>query len=331
MTCSSSSYRLVLEYALQGGILKINGVVSMIDEIAAVATQGLEKIYPNGTRALRGVDFRVERDDFIVILGSSGAGKSTLLRCMNRLLEPTHGKVSLNGQDITHVSGRKLRLVRERVGMIFQQFNLVPRLTVLENVLAGRLVHCVNPVWHAFSLMRTFPRTEKDFAFECLRKVHIEELAYHRANTLSGGQQQRVAIARALAQEPLVFLADEPVASLDPASADIVMEILKEIQETNGIPVIVNLHQIELAERFAERVMGMADGHIVFDGSRDQLTPEITERIYGMAVDRRTGRAAERRKAARSIRGAARQMPNMVEDGKPEPIDRKRKEVLSIA
>ncbi|MFW6152522.1 MAG: phosphonate ABC transporter ATP-binding protein [Verrucomicrobiota bacterium] len=292
-------------------------------EMPAIALQGLEKIYPNGTRALRGVDFKVKQDDFIVILGVSGAGKSTLLRCMNRLLEPTHGKVSLNGEDITHVSGRKLRLVRERVGMIFQQFNLVPRLTVLENVLAGRLIHCANPVWHGLSLLRAFPRKEKDIAFDCLRKVHIEELAFQRANTLSGGQQQRVAIARALAQEPLVFLADEPVASLDPASADIVMEILKEIQETSAIPVIVNLHQIELAERFAERIMGMANGQVVFDGTRERLSPEIIEQIYGIMVDRRKCRAAGRRKIAQSAVLTAHATEGEIINENPEPAGRK--------
>ena len=181
------------------------------------------------------------------------------------------------------------------MGMIFQQFNLVGRLSVLDNVLAGRLTHCRNVFWHTTSLFRMFPRREKEVAFECLKAVRIEHLAYQRADTLSGGQMQRVAIARALAQEPYVFLADEPVASLDPASAEIVMETLQDIQETKHIPVLVNLHQIGLAERYAKRLFGMSDGEMVFEGRDNALTPEVIERIYGVEVDPRTGRPKGRR------------------------------------
>jgi phosphonate transport system ATP-binding protein len=256
---------------------------------STLSTRRLSKVYPNGTRAITNIDFGVKRDDMVVILGPSGAGKSTLLRCLNRLLSPTEGHIELNGEDITHVSGSRLRRVREHVGMIFQQFNLVRRLTVLENVLAGRLPHCHNPMTRGLSLMRIFSRHEKDFAFECLRKVGIETLAYQRADTLSGGQQQRVAIARALAQEPLVFLADEPVASLDVASSHTVMEILADIHENSKIPVVVNLHQIELGCHYGKRIVGMARGHIVFDGPPDDLSQTEIERIYGIQVDRRTG------------------------------------------
>jgi phosphonate transport system ATP-binding protein len=257
----------------------------------SIATHSLRKVYPNGTCAVDDVTFSVGHDEMAIVLGPSGAGKSTLLRCMNRLLEPTSGRIELNGDDITHLrGGSRLQEVRKRVGMIFQQFNLVPRLTVLDNVIAGRLPHCGNPFWHGMSLLRVFPRQERDVAFECLRKVRIENLAYQRADTLSGGQQQRVAIARTLAQEPDVFLADEPVASLDPASAEIVMETLQEIQEVQTIPVIVNLHQIELAERYATRILGMANSKIVFDGGSSDLTPQVIEKIYGVEVDRKTGR-----------------------------------------
>ncbi len=256
----------------------------------SIATERLTKVYPNGTCAVKDVSFSVESEDLLIILGPSGAGKSTLLRCLNRLLEPTSGRIVLNGNDITHVGGMRLQDVRKRVGIIFQQFNLVGRLSVLENVLAGRLTHCGNVFWHTTSLFRMFPKREKEFAFECLKKVRIEALAYQRADTLSGGQMQRVAIARALAQEPYVFLADEPVASLDPASAEIVMETLQDIQETQHIPVIVNLHQIGLAERYAKRLFGMANAEMVFEGGSNALTPEAIERIYGVAVDPKTGR-----------------------------------------
>ena len=253
----------------------------------SIKTRQLTKIYPNGTCAVNNVSFSVSSDEMTIILGPSGAGKSTLLRCLNRLVEPTSGHIELNGKDITHFSGGfKLQKVRKRVGMIFQQFNLVRRLTVLENVLAGRLSHCRNILWRLASLSKTFSEPEKDIAFECLKKVRIEHLAFQRADTLSGGQQQRVAIARTLAQEPYVFLADEPVASLDPASSEIVMDILQEINETQKIPVIVNLHQIELAERYATRLVGMFEGRFVFDGSASDLSSDVVEKIYGMQVNR---------------------------------------------
>jgi phosphonate transport system ATP-binding protein len=256
----------------------------------SIVTDKLTKVYPNGTCAVRDVSLTVKSDDLLIILGPSGAGKSTLLRCLNRLLEPTSGQVKLNDWDITHVGGFRLQEVRKRVGMIFQQFNLVHRLSVLENVLAGRLTHCPNLFWHGLSLLKIFPKQEKEIAFECLKKVKIEHLAYQRADTLSGGQQQRVAIARALTQEPYVFLADEPVASLDPASAEIVMETLQDIHETQKIPVIVNLHQIGMAKQYAKRLFGMANGRIVFSGKSTDLDAQAIETIYDVEVDERTGR-----------------------------------------
>jgi phosphonate transport system ATP-binding protein len=262
-----------------------------------IKTRHLTKIYPNGTCAVNNVSFDVCSDEMTIILGPSGAGKSTLLRCLNRLVEPTSGHIELNGKDITHFNGGfGLQEVRKRVGMIFQQFNLVRRLTVLENVLSGRLSHCRNIFWRLASLSKMFSKPEKDFAFECLKKVRIEHLAFQRADTLSGGQQQRVAIARTLAQEPYVFLADEPVASLDPASSEIVMDTLQEIHETQKIPVIINLHQIELAERYATRLVGMAEGRLVFDGSGSDLSSDIVEKIYGMQVNR-TANYRSRRQA----------------------------------
>lgn len=255
-----------------------------------IAADCMTKIYPNGTCAVREVSLTVKSNELLIILGPSGAGKSTLLRCMNRLLEPTSGRVRLNDWDITHVGGFRLQEVRRRVGMIFQQFNLVNRLSVLENVLAGRLTHCRNLLWHGLSLVKAFPRQEKELAFECLKKVRIEHLAYQRADTLSGGQQQRVAIARTLAQEPYVFLADEPVASLDPASAEIVMDTLQDIQESQKIPVIINLHQIGLARQYAKRLFGMADGRIVFSGTCSDLDSEAIKTIYDVELDEGSGR-----------------------------------------
>jgi len=215
------------------------------------------------------------------MIGSSGAGKSTFLRCLNRLTMPSEGTIQLYGNDITYVGGARLKQVRQRVGMIFQQFNLVPRLSALDNVLAGRLRFNRSPLRYGLSILRLFPKSEKEIAFECLRSVGVEHLAFQRADTLSGGQQQRVAIARTLAQEPNVFLADEPIASLDPYSAEKVMEILLEINQTHNIPVIVSVHHINFALRYGKRVIGLANGEIVLDGSGKDLTPETTAWIYG--------------------------------------------------
>lgn len=253
-----------------------------------IRTRGLGKTYPNGTRALKNVSFTLQNDEFVSIIGSSGAGKSTFLRCLNRLITPTKGTIELDGDDITYGNGAGLRQVRQCVGMIFQQFNLVPRLSVLNNVLAGRLRFNRTPLRYGSSILRLFTRPEKDIAFECLKKVGIEHLAFQRADTLSGGQQQRVAIARTLAQEPKVFLADEPIASLDPHSAEKVMEILLKINQSQNIPVIVNLHHIDFALRYGKRVIGMANGEMVFDGSGKDLTPETTSWIYERRDDRKT-------------------------------------------
>lgn len=255
---------------------------------SAINIHSLTKIFPNGTKALDNASLEIKDDDFLIILGPSGAGKSTLLRCLNRLVEPTAGHIILHGNDITHLHGTQLRDVRGRVGMIFQQFNLVRRMTVLENVLAGRLRFCrplKTPLRFLGSLCKHFPGHEKEFAFECLRKVGIETLAFQRADTLSGGQQQRVAIARSLAQEPEVFLADEPIASLDPASAEKVMDTLVNIHESQKIPVIINLHHIDLAERYAKKIVGMKNGRIVYEKNSSHLTRDTIRLIYGDKID----------------------------------------------
>ncbi len=263
----------------------------------AIEARRLCKTYPNGTRALTDVNLRLCDSEFIVVLGPSGAGKSTLLRCMNRLVEPTGGQIHFMGRDVTHVSGRDLRRIRMHVGMIFQQFNLVRRLTVLENVLAGRLPHARGLLRQGLSLLRVFSLAERELAFQCLRKVHIEKLAFQRADTLSGGQQQRVAIARTLAQEPKLILADEPVASLDPASSEIVMQTLMDIHTTQSIPVVVNLHQIEPGQRYGMRIIGMREGRICFLGTAEERDEETLRTIYGRELDSGLGKTKRMRQA----------------------------------
>lgn len=241
----------------------------------------LTKIYPGDVKAVDNISFSVQKGEMVAILGPSGAGKSTLLRCMNRLINATDGEVLVNGQDITQRRGKALRRLRSDVGMIFQQFNLVPRLTVFENVLAGRLSHIVNPFWFTASVFRMFNETTKQLAYDALKKVGIEHLAAKRADSLSGGQQQRVAIARTLAQEPEVVLADEPVASLDPASSQRVLGILRKISDTRNLPVIVNLHQVDLAQQYATRIIGIQEGSLVYNGPVKDFSMEIAKTIYG--------------------------------------------------
>lgn len=245
-------------------------------EIAtALSVRDLTKTYGSSIHALRGISMEVKEGEFLVILGPSGAGKSTLLRCLNRLVEPTSGNILYDGKDIT---GRKvdLRALRQEFGMVFQQFNLVKRLSVLTNVLTGRLGY--RSTWR--SLFYNFSKDDKKIAIESLARVNMEHKAFQRADTLSGGEQQRVAIARALAQQPSIILADEPVASLDPKIARQVLSYLKQVTHELGITVICNLHQVEYTREFAERIVGMSRGKVVFEGTSDQLTDEILHRIY---------------------------------------------------
>ncbi|MBL0715505.1 MAG: phosphonate ABC transporter ATP-binding protein [Desulfosarcina sp.] len=261
-----------------------------VDAACVIEVENISKTYPNGTRALRDVSMAVDGSDFIAIIGSSGAGKSTFLRCINRLIRPTSGTLRLLGEDVTNVNGRGLRQVRRRMGMIFQQFHLVRRLSVMENVLVGRLrFNAASPLRYGYSILRKFPKSEREVAFDCLKQVGIGELAFQRADTLSGGQQQRVAIARALAQEPEVFLADEPIASLDPRSAETVMGILQDIQECKKIPVLVNLHHIDFARRYGKRIIGMKDGTTVFEGKAQDLNENVISEIYGPKHEEEAG------------------------------------------
>jgi phosphonate transport system ATP-binding protein len=225
--------------------------------------------------AVNDVSFNVGRGEFVVVLGPSGAGKSTLMRCINRLAVPTSGHVYLNGREVTG-DRRALQKVRQEIGMVFQQFNLVLRLSVLMNVLSGRLSY--RSAWR--SLFYSFTREDRMIALECLEMVALGHKAFQRADTLSGGEQQRVGIARALAQRPKVILADEPVASLDPKIARQVLGYLKDISLRLNISVICNLHQIDFARQYAQRIVGLAHGKLVFNGNVDQLTEEVIERIY---------------------------------------------------
>ena len=231
------------------------------------------KRFPGGQEALKDISTAIEPGSFTVILGPSGAGKSTLLRLINGLEPLTAGTVKVAGNALER---RKLRAMRAQVGMVFQQFNLVPRLSVMTNALTGRLAY---RSWMG-SVLHLFRREDLDIAHEALARVGLAEKAWCRADQLSGGQQQRVGIARALAQQPKVILADEPVASLDPVSSEEIMALLKGICDRDGITLLVNLHQVELARRFADRVIGLNRGRLVFEGSPQELSRDVLETIY---------------------------------------------------
>ncbi len=238
---------------------------------------GLRVVLPPSTAALDGVDLTVRPGEFVVILGRSGAGKTTLLRSINRLVEPTSGTVRVAGRDVTGAGPAALREARRQVGMIFQQFNLVRRASVLDNVLAGRLGH-VRPLP---SLLGRFPEADRAAARACLEQVGLARLAARRADTLSGGEQQRVGIARALAQSPSVILADEPTASLDPALAGTIMDILRRINVERGLTLVVSQHQLETALAYASRIVGLRRGRVVFDGPPAAVTGPVVAEIYG--------------------------------------------------
>ncbi|HFJ9426998.1 phosphonate ABC transporter ATP-binding protein [Bacillus cereus] len=239
--------------------------------------RNVSKVYPNGTKGLNNINLKIQKGEFVVMVGLSGAGKSTLLKSVNRLHEITEGEIMIECESITAAKGKDLRRMRRDIGMIFQSFNLVKRSTVLKNVLAGRVGY--------HSTLRTtlglFPKEDVELAFQALKRVNILEKAYARADELSGGQQQRVSIARALAQEAKIILADEPVASLDPLTTKQVLDDLKKINEDFGITTIVNLHSIALARQYATRIIGLHAGEIVFDGLAEAATDEKFAEIYG--------------------------------------------------
>ena len=245
-----------------------------------VVFEKVTKQFPNGHVALRDVSLGFGRGEFVVIVGLSGAGKSTLIRCVNRLVAPTSGRVLVNGVDVTSLGEARLRRARAGIGMIFQNHNLVRRSSVLRNVLAGRLAYL--PAWR--TLLGWFPRPDVALALRSLERVGIAEKAYQRADTLSGGQQQRVAIARALAQQPGILLADEPVASLDPPTAHQVMRDLKRLSREEDLTTLVNLHFIDMAREYADRIIGLRAGEVVFDGPAGGVTEKTFEEIYGRQI-----------------------------------------------
>ena len=244
--------------------------------------RNVSKVYPNGTKGLNNINLKIQKGEFVIMVGLSGAGKSTLLKSVNRLHEITEGEIMIECESITAAKGKDLRRMRRDIGMIFQSFNLVKRSTVLKNVLAGRVGY--------HSTLRTtlglFPKEDVELAFQALKRVNILEKAYARADELSGGQQQRVSIARALAQEAKIILADEPVASLDPLTTKQVLDDLKKINEDFGITTIVNLHSIALARQYATRIIGLHAGEIVFDGLVEAATDEKFAEIYGDVVQK---------------------------------------------
>lgn len=239
--------------------------------------EGVAKVYPTGKRALDGVSFVVERPEVIAIIGSSGAGKSTLIRCINRLVEPSGGRIALGDLDVTALGRRALRAARRRMGMIFQEYNLVERLTVMENLLSGRLGY----VGFLTALRRSYPPRDIAAAFELLDRVGLTGYQDTRADALSGGQRQRVGIARALMQGPDLLLVDEPTASLDPKTARQIMRLLRELAVERHTPALVNIHDVGLAQTFADRIIGLREGRVVFDDRPGALDEGTLTAIYG--------------------------------------------------
>ena len=241
----------------------------------------VDKVYNNGVKALDDVNLEIEQGEFVAVIGLSGAGKSTLIRTVNKMIDVTSGTVTVNGTDVSKLQGKELRKFRRKIGMVFQQFNLVNRTSVINNVLVARVAD--------MSLFRTlfglYSKEDKLAALEALDKVGILDKAYIRADPLSGGQQQRVALARTLAQNPEIILADEPVAALDPVMADVVMSDFLRINKEMKITVIINIHHVDLALQYADRVIGIQAGKVVFDGPTSKVTNDILKQIYGRELN----------------------------------------------
>jgi phosphonate transport system ATP-binding protein len=244
---------------------------------AALSIRKLCKEYVRGKPVLRDVSLEIYDQGITAIIGPSGTGKSTLIRCINRLVEPTSGELLFEGQDMVKLDRTELRLARRHIGMVFQEYNLVERLTVMENLLCGRLGY-VRPfkAW-----LRKYPQVDIARAFELLDAVGLADFANQRADSLSGGQRQRVGIARALMQEPKLLLADEPTSSLDPKTSVEIMSLIRDLCRSRNIPVMINMHDVELAKRFADRIVGMAQGSVVYDGAPEGLSNDQLRIIYG--------------------------------------------------
>ena len=239
--------------------------------------ENLEKRYQTGDLALKSIDLEVPRGQVMALIGPSGAGKSTLIRCVNRLVEPTSGKVYLGDMELTHLGSRELRRARTRMGMIFQEYALVERLSVMENVLSGRLGYV--GFWRSF--FRKFPQADIDEAFNLLERVGLDHMADKRADELSGGQRQRVGICRALIQNPELLLVDEPTASLDPKTSRQIMRLICELCNERQLAAIINIHDVLLAQMFSRRIVGLQLGSIVYDGPPENLSSDVLTQIYG--------------------------------------------------
>jgi phosphonate transport system ATP-binding protein len=239
--------------------------------------QNLTKEYNAGAPVLKGVSISLDADGITAIIGPSGTGKSTLIRCINRLIDPTSGEILFAGQDLAKLRGTQLRMARRHIGMVFQEYNLVERLSVMENVLSGRLGYV--SAWRAW--MRKFSSEDIKMAFELLEQVGMGDFANQRADALSGGQRQRVSIARALMQSPDIVLADEPTSSLDPKTSVEILDLMTDQAKRRKIPVVINIHDVSLAKRFADRIIGMSNGYVVFDGKPNELKDDHLKTIYG--------------------------------------------------
>ena len=243
----------------------------------ALSIRNLVKAYEPGKPVLSGITLDFPDRGVVAVIGPSGTGKSTLIRCINRLVEPTSGEIRLAGRDLTALRGQALREARREIGMVFQEYNLVERLSVMENLLCGRLGYV--PLWRVW--MRQYPEEDIARAFDLLDRVGLGDFATRRADALSGGQRQRVGIARALMQRPRLLLADEPTSSLDPRTSVEIMTLMRDLAAEQGIPVIINIHDVALARRFADRIIGMAGGKVVFDGPPSALRDDHLHAIYG--------------------------------------------------
>lgn len=246
--------------------------------------ENLTKVYPNGTVALKDVSFEVKDGEFLAVIGLSGSGKSTLLRCINRLIEPTAGRILWNGVNLTALSTEEMRKMRRQMGMVFQQFNLVKRSSVITNVLSGRLGY----VSSSASLINYFSPADQERALKNLERMGLRDKAYVRADSLSGGQQQRVAIARALMQEPKLILADEPVASLDPVLSHSILKYLEQMNKEDKITVLCSLHFLDLVHRYATQAIALKDGRLVFQGLPQQIDDAQFKAIFGQEAERVT-------------------------------------------
>lgn len=240
----------------------------------------VKKVYKNGTEALKDVSFQVDKGEFISIIGPSGSGKSTLLRSINKLIEVNSGNISINGETIQDKKGKELRMLRRKVGMIFQNYNLVYRLSVIQNVLHGRLGYMSKMA----GILGRYQEEDKSQAVNLLEEIGLKHHVYKRASELSGGQKQRVGIARAIMQSPQLLLCDEPIASLDPSSSKKIMDMLYSMTQKRDIACLVNLHQVDVAKKYSSRIIGLSKGQIVFDGKPEELNDEMIEKIYGASL-----------------------------------------------